>query len=339
MALFSLQDLLRDAHQNRYAIPAFNVSFQEQIRAVLDAAYTTNSPVIIQLSTGGLSHIQDYLFRGMLDEIKNASLPICLHRDHCHTVEHFCQAVSLGFSSVMMDGTLTADGIPRSIEDNISITQKACAIANKSGVSVEAELGCLGSLETGLSGEEDGTEAQGLLSTNQLLTDPQEAAYFVSKTNIHALAIAIGTSHGAYKFSAPPTDAVLDIPRVQAIANAIPHMPLVLHGSSSVPQELLQAINAFGGDIPETYGVPMASIQSAIPYGVAKVNIDTDLRLAATAAVRQCLAQNPSNTDPRNYLHAAYSAMREVCETRYRAFGSAGQATRIMESQNETHPS
>lgn len=335
MPLLSLHELLADAHHNRYAIPAFNVSFQEQIRAVLDAAEETNSPVIIQLSTGGLTHIQDYLFQGLLDEIRRSPLPICLHRDHCHSIETFSQAISLGFSSIMMDGTLTENGIPRGFEANVAITQEACQLAKPHNISVEAELGCLGSLETGLSGEEDGTEAQGVLTTKQLLTDPEQAVDYISQVGAHALAIAIGTSHGAYKFSSPPNDSVLDIPRVKAISEAIPSTPLVLHGSSSVPQDLLKSINTFGGSTPKTYGVPVEAIQQAIQYGVAKVNIDTDLRLAATAAIREHLAANKSETDPRKYLHSAYLSMRNICEARYRAFGSANQALRIMRVYHE----
>jgi fructose-bisphosphate aldolase, class II len=336
MPLIPLAPLLQHALKHRYAIPAFNISFQEQATAILDAAAETGSPVIIQFSQGGLDHAAQWFFEGLREHIKQSSLPICLHRDHCHSLDAFNEAVALGFSSIMMDGSLTASGKPNSLEDNITITQQAIALARPSGISVEAELGCLGSLETGLSGEEDGTQADGVLNHQQLLTDPQQAKDFIFRTGADALAIAIGTSHGAYKFSTPPTDATLDIPRVTEIAEMIPETPLVLHGSSSVPSHLCESINQHGGSLPTTYGVPVGAIRKAIQQGVAKVNIDTDLRLASTAGVRVYLSDHSDTIDPRKYLGAAYQAMKTVCIDRYSAFGCAGKADLFLKEYYET---
>ncbi|MCP8352178.1 ketose-bisphosphate aldolase [Candidatus Synchoanobacter obligatus] len=335
MTLVPLSTLLRHAHKNGYAIPAFNISFQEQAQAILDAATETQSPVIIQLSTGGLKHASTWMVDGLIQHIKKSPLPICLHRDHCHSLDDFQAALELGFSSIMMDGSLTADGKPNAFEENVRITQQALDMAKSYPASVEGELGCLGSLITGLSGEEDGTQAADILSLEQLLTDPSEARDFVAQANVDALAIAIGTSHGAYKFSAPPTESVLNIQRVSMIAEAIPNTPLVLHGSSSVPQDLLTTINQHGGAIDPTFGVPVAAIQKAIQHGVAKVNIDTDLRLAATAAVRQHLNEHPEEMDPRKYLSASRAAMKEICISRYQAFRAAGQAPFIQKTQHD----
>lgn len=336
MALIPLAALLAHAKKHRYAIPAFNISFQEQAIAILNAAAVTKSPVIIQFSSGGLKHAAPWLVSGLLEHIKASPLPICLHRDHCHTLLECEEALSLGFSSIMMDGSLTKDGKANTLEENICITQKACALAHPQGVSIEAELGCLGSLETGLSGEEDGTQAQGVLSHQQLLTDPDEALYFIQETNADALAIAIGTSHGAYKFSTPPSDATLDIRRVEAINKVIPKTPLVLHGSSSVPQALCDTINQYGGSLPQTYGVPVKAIQAAIEQGVGKVNIDTDLRLAATAGIREFLNNHADEIDPRKYLQAGAKAMEDICINRYKAFGAANQAPLFMKYYYET---
>lgn len=335
--LVTLASLLKHAKDNQYAVAAFNISFQEQAQAVLDAAHETQSPVIIQLSRGGLKHASPWFLEGLIEAIKSSPLPICLHRDHCHTLDEVEEAIQLGFSSIMMDGSLTADGMPNSLEENIQITQEAMRLVQGKAISIEAEIGCLGSLETGLSGEEDGTQAKERLSVSQLLTDPKEAQCFVKNTHVHALAVAIGTSHGAYKFSSPPSEDVLNIQRVQEIHQVIPNTPLVLHGSSSVPKHLLDGINHHGGDIPQTYGVPVAAIQQAIGFGVAKVNIDTDLRLACTLAVRETLQNTPSEFDPRSYLKLAYSYMKQVCTERYIAFGSKGQAKHIIGEQHETH--
>lgn len=336
MTLVPLVTLLKHAQKHQYAIPAFNISFQEQAQAVLDAADETQTPVIIQFSKGGLKHASPWLLKGLLEQIKSSPLPICLHRDHCHTLEEVAEAISLGFSSIMMDGTLTEDGKPNNLEQNIQITNKAIQMVKGKSISIEAEIGCLGSLETGLSGEEDGSGACGKLTTSQMLTDPQEAFKFIHATQAHCLAIAIGTSHGAYKFQKPPTGAVLDINRVKDIQKVIPSTPLVLHGSSSVSLEHIQAINQHGGMIKETYGVPVVAIQEAIQHGVAKVNIDTDLRLACTMAVRKSMNTNRDNFDPRGYLKAAYHAMKAVCIDRYQAFGSAGKAQLFCE-EHETH--
>ena len=257
-------------------------------------------------------------------------IPVVMHQDHGTSPDVCQRSIQLGFSSVMMDGSLKEDGkTPASYEYNVGVTQKAVAMAHACGVSVEGELGCLGSLETGQAGEEDGVGAEGTLDHSQLLTDPDEAADFVSQTRVDALAIAIGTSHGAYKFSRPPTGDILDIDRIKAINARIPDTHLVMHGSSSVPQEWLKVINEFGGEIPETYGVPVEEIQEGIRHGVRKVNIDTDLRLASTGATRRFLAQKPSEFDPRKYLAETTKAMKDICVARYEAFGTAGNAEKI----------
>jgi|AntRauTorckE5430_2_1112549.scaffolds.fasta_scaffold00140_12 fructose-bisphosphate aldolase class II len=322
--LVSLDTLLHHALINKYAIPAFNINFLEQAMAVIDAASETQSPVIIQFSKGGLDYAPTWFFKSVLNYAKESALPIVIHRDHCHSMEEIEQALFLGFNSIMVDGTLTPEGKPRTFKENIAFTQAAMAI-KPHDVCIEAELGCLGSLETQKASKEDGSGAIGKLKRNQMLTDPIQAKEFVSATNISALAIAIGTSHGAYKFKTPPSDETLDIDRVKAIAKEIPNTPLVLHGSSSVPKSLCDIINTHGGEIPETYGVPLLAIQKAIQQGVTKVNIDTDLRLAATAAIRHTLST--SNTfDPRAYLKPAYAMMKSVCIERYQAFGSENQA-------------
>ncbi len=236
----------------------------------------------------------------------------------------------------MMDGSLKDDGkTPSSYEYNVDVTRRTVEMAHACGVSVEGELGCLGSLETGQAGEEDGVGAEGILSHDQLLTDPVEAADFVKLTGVDALAIACGTSHGAYKFTRPPTGDILAIDRIKEIHARIPNTHLVMHGSSSVPQEWLKVINEFGGMIPETYGVPVEQIQEGIRHGVRKVNIDTDLRLASTGAIRQFLAENPSEFDPRKYLKVSTQAMKEICLNRYDAFGCAGQGSKIPSSSLE----
>ncbi|MBL0710730.1 MAG: fructose-bisphosphate aldolase class II, partial [Colwellia sp.] len=257
-------------------------------------------------------------------------LPVVMHQDH-GTSPSVCQrSIQLGFSSVMMDGSLMSDGkTPSSYEYNVDVTKRTVEMAHACGVSVEGELGCLGSLETGEAAEEDGVGAVGKLSLEQMLTDPEEAADFVQKTQVDALAIACGTSHGAYKFTRPPTDDILAIDRIKAIHNRIPNTHLVMHGSSSVPQEWLAVINEYGGNIPETYGVPVEQIQEGIKNGVRKVNIDTDLRLASTGATRRFLAQNPSEFDPRKYLAETTKAMSEICIARYEAFNTAGNASKI----------
>jgi fructose-bisphosphate aldolase class II len=339
MALISLRQLLDHAAENGYGVPAYNVNNLEQMRAIMEAADEADSPVIVQASAGARKYagapFLRHLILAAIEEFPH--IPICMHQDH-GTSPDICQrSIQLGFSSVMMDGSLEADGkTPASYEYNVDVTKRTVEMAHACGVSVEGELGCLGSLETGQAGEEDGVGAEGTLSKEQMLTDPEEAADFVSNTNVDALAIACGTSHGAYKFTRPPTGDILDIDRIKAIHQRIPNTHLVMHGSSSVPQEWLAIINEFGGEIPETYGVPVEQICEGIKYGVRKVNIDTDLRLASTGAVRRFLAQNPSEFDPRKFLAATTVAMKDICKARYEAFGSAGQASKINPRSLET---
>ncbi len=341
MALISMRQLLDHAAEHGYGVPAFNVNNQEQMRAIMEAADKTNSPVIVQGSAGARKYAGAPFIRHMiLAAIEEwPHIPVVMHQDH-GTSPAVCQrSIQLGFSSVMMDGSLLEDGkTPSSYEYNVDVTRRTVEMAHACGVSVEGELGVLGSLETGEAGEEDGIGAVGKLTHDQLLTDPEEAADFVRKTGVDALAIACGTSHGAYKFTRPPTGDILAINRIKEIHARIPNTHLVMHGSSSVPQEWLAVINEFGGEIPETYGVPVEQIVEGIKHGVRKVNIDTDLRLASTGAVRRHLAQNPSNFDPRKFLAEATKAMTEICIARYEAFGTAGQANKIKPiSLDEMH--
>ncbi|MCJ8319797.1 MAG: fructose-bisphosphate aldolase class II [Colwellia sp.] len=332
MALISMRQMLDHAAEFQYGIPAFNVNNLEQVRAIMLAASDTDSPVIMQASAGARSYagapFLRHLILAAIEEFPH--IPVVMHQDH-GTSPSICQrSIQLGFSSVMMDGSLGEDGkTPSSYEYNVEVTQKTVEMAHACGVSVEGELGCLGSLETGMAGEEDGIGAEGILTKEQMLTNPEEAADFVNKTQVDALAIACGTSHGAYKFTRPPTDDILAIDRIRAIHQRIPNTHLVMHGSSSVPQEWLAVINEFGGNIPETYGVPVEQIQEGIKHGVRKVNIDTDLRLASTGAVRRFLAQNPSEFDPRKFLKASTDAMYDICKARYEAFNTAGNASKI----------
>lgn len=332
MALISLRQLLDHAAEHGYGVPAFNVNNLEQMRAIMEAADACDSPVIVQASAGARSYAgAPFLRHLILAAIEEwPHIPVVMHQDH-GTSPAVCQrSIQLGFSSVMMDGSLKEDGkTPADYDYNVKVTQTAVAMAHACGVSVEGELGVLGSLETGEAGEEDGVGAEGKLTHDQLLTDPEEAAQFVKATNVDALAIACGTSHGAYKFSRPPTGDILAIDRIKEIHKRIPTTHLVMHGSSSVPQEWLKVINEFGGDMPETYGVPVEQIAEGIKHGVRKVNIDTDLRLASTGAVRRHLQQNPSNFDPRKFLKASTDAMYDICKARYEAFGCAGQAHKI----------
>lgn len=332
MALISLRQLLDHAAENNYGMPAFNVNNMEQIHAIMEAAAITNSPVILQGSAGARNYAGPAFIKGLVaSAVKQwPDIPVVLHQDHGATPAVCQQSLYLGFTSVMMDGSLMADmKTPSTYEYNVDITRQAVAMAHACGASVEGELGCLGSLETGLAGEEDGSGAEGQLSIDQMLTDPDEAKDFVEKTNVDALAIACGTSHGAYKFSKPPTGDILSIQRIKDIHKKIPNTHLVMHGSSAVPQEWLKVINTYGGNIPETYGVPVSEVQEGIKHGVRKVNIDTDLRLASTGAIRQFLAENPTNFDPRKFLRKATDAMRDICIDRFNAFGSAGNASKI----------
>ena len=332
MAVIGLRQLLDHAAENEYGVPAFNVNNLEQMRAIMEAADEVDSPVIVQASAGARkyagSNFLKHLIIASVEEFPH--IPLVMHQDHGASPAVCQRSIQLGFSSVMMDGSLLEDQkTPASYEYNIDVTRRAVDMAHACGVSVEGELGCLGSLETGEAGEEDGVGAEGILTHDMLLTDPEQAADFVSNTEVDALAIAIGTSHGAYKFSRPPTGDILDIDRVREIHRRIPNTHLVMHGSSSVPQDLLETINKYGGDIPETYGVPVSEIQEGIRHGVRKVNIDTDLRLASTAATREFLANNPSEFDPRKYLGKQMQAMKQIVKDRLIAFGTAGQASRI----------
>ena len=332
MALISLRQLLDHAAENGYGVPAFNVNNLEQMRAIMEAAAKTDSPVIVQASAGARKYagapFLRHLILAAIEEFPQ--IPVVMHQDH-GTSPAICQrSIQLGFSSVMMDGSLGEDGkTPTEYDYNVRTTRTVVEFAHACGVSVEGEIGCLGSLETGMAGEEDGVGAEGVLDHSQLLTDPEEAARFVADTGVDALAIAIGTSHGAYKFTRPPTGDILSISRVKEIHARIPNTHLVMHGSSSVPQDWLAIINEFGGNIKETYGVPVEQIVEAIKHGVRKVNIDTDLRLASTGAIRRFMAKDPAEFDPRKYLKETITAMRDICVQRYEAFGTAGQASKI----------
>jgi fructose-bisphosphate aldolase, class II len=332
MAIVSMRQLLDHAAEHGYGVPAFNVNNLEQMRAIMEAADATDSPVIVQASAGARKYAGPLFLRHlMLAAIEEfPHIPLVMHQDHGASPAVCQRSIQLGFTSVMMDGSLLQDQkTPASYQYNVDVTRRAAEMAHACGVSVEGELGCLGSLETGAAGEEDGVGAEGVLSKEMLLTDPEQAADFVKQTGVDALAIAIGTSHGAYKFSRPPTGDILDIDRIKAIHARIPGTHLVMHGSSSVPQELLKVINQYGGEIPETYGVPVSEIQEGIKHGVRKVNIDTDLRLASTAVIRRFLAEHRSEFDPRKYFSETIRAMKEIVTARYDAFGTAGNASRI----------
>ncbi|MDY6830127.1 MAG: class II fructose-bisphosphate aldolase [Pseudomonadota bacterium] len=332
MPLISMRQLLDHAAEHDYGVPAFNVNNLEQMRAIMEGAEETNSPVIVQASAGARKYAgPNFLRHLILAAVEEfPQIPVVMHQDHGVSPAVCQRSIQLGFSSVMMDGSLGEDGkTPMDYAYNVDVTRRVVEMAHACGVSVEGELGCLGSLETGEAGEEDGIGAAGTLTHDQMLTDPEEAAHFVKETGVDALAIAIGTSHGAYKFSRPPTGDILAIDRIKAIHERIPDTHLVMHGSSSVPQEWLAVINEYGGEIPETYGVPVEEIQAGIRYGVRKVNIDTDLRLASTGAIRRFMAKNPAEFDPRKYLKETVTAMKEVVKARYEAFGTAGQADRI----------
>ncbi len=332
MALISLRQLLDHAAENHYGIPAFNVNNLEQTRAVMEAAHRVNSPVILQASAGARKYAgPNFIKHLVLAAIEEyPDLPVVMHQDHGASLEICQRSIQLGFSSVMMDGSLKEDAkTAASFEYNVDVTRRTVQIAHACGVSVEGELGVLGSLETGMAGEEDGGGAEGQLDHSQLLTDPEEAARFVRETKVDALAIAIGTSHGAYKFTRPPTGDILAIDQIKAIHARIPDTHLVMHGSSSVPQDWLSLINQYGGDMGETYGVPVEEICEGIKHGVRKINIDTDLRMACTGAIREFFAKNPAEFDPRKYLNISKIAMSKICQARFEAFGSAGQASKI----------
>lgn len=334
MALVSLRQVLDHAAEQGYGLPAFNINNLEQVQAIMQAADECDSPVIMQASVGARKYAGEPFLRHLVAAALEAypHIPVVLHQDHGATPAVCIQAMRSGFTSVMMDGSLREDAkTPSDFDYNVNVTRQVVDIAHAIGVSVEGELGVLGSLENRMAGEEDGHGAEGLLEHSQLLTDPEEAAEFVKHTGVDALAIAIGTSHGAYKFTRPPTGEILAIDRVREIHERIPNTHLVMHGSSSVPQEWLKIINEYGGSIPETYGVPVEEIVQGIRHGVRKVNIDTDLRMVFTGAVRRFLAMpdHRSEFDPRKFLLEATQGMKELCKARYEAFGSAGQASKI----------
>jgi len=332
MPLISLRQLLDHAAEHGYGVPAFNVNNLEQIQAIMQAALKTDSPVILQASAGARKYAGEPFLRKMVEAAVEMypDIPIVLHQDHGASPAVCMQSIRSGFTSVMMDGSLLSDAkTPSSYEYNVDVTRKVVEMAHAVGVSVEGELGCLGSLESGRAGEEDGVGAEGTLSHDQLLTDPDQAADFVARTGVDALAIAIGTSHGAYKFSRRPTGDILAIDRIKQIHARIPDTHLVMHGSSSVPQEWLSIIREHGGDIKETYGVPVEEIREGIRNGVRKVNIDTDSRLAMTGAMRRAMNRDRTEFDPRKFLKDATTAARDVCVERFEAFGCAGMASKI----------
>lgn len=332
MAFVSLRQVLDHAAEFGYGVPAFNVNNMEQTVAIMEAAAQTDSPVILQASAGARKYAgEPFLRHLMLAAVESyPDIPVVLHQDHGTSPSVCQQSIRSGFTSVMMDGSLMSDGkTPSSYEYNVEVTREVVKFSHAIGVSVEGELGCLGSLETGMGEAEDGVGAEGVLDHSQLLTDPQEAKDFVEKTGVDALAIAIGTSHGAYKFTKKPTGETLAISRIAEIHAAIPNTHLVMHGSSSVPQELLEIIREFGGDMKETYGVPVEEIQNGIKHGVRKINIDTDIRLAMTGAIRKIFFKNPSEFDPRKYLGPAKDAAKLVCLQRFEEFGTAGNASKI----------
>lgn len=332
MALISLRQLLDHAAEHDYGVPAFNINNLEQIQAIMEAAQLCAAPVILQASAGARKYAGEPFLRHLVLAAVEAypDIPIVLHQDHGASPAVCQQSIRSGFTSVMMDGSLLQDAkTPASYDYNVEVTRKVCEFAHAVGVSVEGELGCLGSLETGDAGEEDGVGAEGKLSHEQMLTDPDQAREFVAATGVDALAIAIGTSHGAYKFTRQPTGDILAIDRIAAIHAAVPDTHLVMHGSSSVPQEWLAIIRQYGGTIKETYGVPVDEIVRGIRNGVCKVNIDTDIRLAMTGAMRKTFAEHPAEFDPRKALIAARNAARDLCRLRFEAFGCAGQAPKI----------
>jgi fructose-bisphosphate aldolase class II len=333
MPLVPMRLLLDHAAENDYGIAAFNVNNMEQIQAIMEAAKETNSPVIVQASRGARSYSQDNYLRHLMLAAAELypEIPIVMHQDHGNSPDTCQSAIDNGFTSVMMDGSLKEDGkTPADFEYNVRVTKVVSEAAHAVGVSVEGELGCLGSLESGEGEQEDGHGAVGQLTKEQLLTDPEEAERFVAETGVDALAVAIGTSHGAYKFSSKPTGEVLDMDRIDEIHKRLPNCHLVMHGSSSVPQDLQDVINEFGGKLKQTWGVPVEEIQRGIKSGVRKINVDTDNRLAITGAIRKVLIESPEKFDPRDYLKPARVAMKEVCIARMEAFGQAGNASKIQ---------
>ena len=332
MALISLRQLLDHAAEHAYGVPAFNVNNLEQVQAIMQAAADCDSPVIMQASAGARKYAGEAFLRHLVEAAIETypDIPVVMHQDHGASPDVCQAAIRSGFSSVMMDGSLMPDmKTVASYDYNVEVTRTVVEMAHAVGVSVEGELGCLGSLESGMAGEEDGSGAEGVLTHDMLLTDPEQAVDFVQRTGVDALAIAIGTSHGAYKFSRKPSGDILAIDRIREIHRRLPNTHLVMHGSSSVPQEWLEIIREFGGEIRETYGVPVEEICEGIRHGVRKINIDTDIRLAMTGAIRRSLAQRPSEFDVRRFFTDALGAARDLCRSRFEAFGSAGQAHKI----------
>jgi fructose-bisphosphate aldolase class II len=327
-----MRQLLDHAAEHNYGIPAFNVNNLEQVQAIMEAAAEVNAPVIMQGSAGARKYAGEPFLKHLIEAAIEAypHIPIVMHQDHGQSPDVCKGAIGLGFSSVMMDGSLESDGKTiASYDYNVAVTKTVVELAHATGVTVEGELGCLGSLETMRGDKEDGHGTEATMTRDQLLTDPEQAADFVKRTQLDALAIAIGTSHGAYKFTRKPTGDILAIDRIKEINKRIPNTHLVMHGSSSVPQEILAEIRRYGGNIKETYGVPVEEIQEAIKYGVRKINIDTDIRLAMTAAIRKTMAEDPSKFDPRDFLKPARAAAKSICMERYQQFGAAGQASKI----------
>ncbi len=338
MALVPMRLLLDHAAENGYGIPAFNVNNMEQIQAIMQAAHETDSPVILQASRGARKYAGENFLRHLILAAVETypHLPIAMHQDHGNEPATCYSAMKNGFTSVMMDGSLEADAkSPATYEYNVNVTREVVKVAHAIGVSVEGELGCLGSLETGMGEAEDGHGFEGKLDKEQLLTDPDQAVDFVEQTQVDALAVAIGTSHGAYKFTRKPTGEILAISRIEEIHRRLPNTHLVMHGSSSVPEDLIALINKYGGTIPETYGVPVEEIQKGIKSGVRKVNIDTDNRLAITAAVREALAANTKEFDPRHFLKPSIKYMQQVCADRYQQFDTAGNASKIKQASTD----
>ena len=332
MARITLRQLLDHAAEHGYGVPAFNINNMEQGLAIMEAAEATESPVILQASRGARQYANDIMLARMIDALVDIypHIPVCMHQDHGNNEATCATAIQHGFTSVMMDGSLKADGkTPADYGYNVQVTRAVTEMAHWVGASVEGELGVLGSLETGMGEKEDGHGFEGVLSHDQLLTDPDQAVDFVRETGVDALAIAMGTSHGAYKFTRKPDGDVLAMKVIEDIHHRLPNTHLVMHGSSSVPQDLQDVINQYGGEMPQTWGVPVEEIQRGIKHGVRKINIDTDNRMAMTGAIRKIFAENPGEFDPRKYLKPAMAAMRKVCEQRFEEFGTAGHAPKI----------
>ena len=332
MARITLRQLLDHAAEHSYGVPAFNINNMEQGLAILEAAQKTDSPVIIQASRGARQYANDIMLAKMIDALIDIypHIPICMHQDHGNDEATCATAIQHGFTSVMMDGSLEADGkTPADYPYNVRVTRDVVRMAHWVGASVEGELGVLGSLETGMGEKEDGHGFEGKLDHSQLLTDPDQAVEFVRETEVDALAIAMGTSHGAYKFTRKPDGDVLAMNVIEEIHRRLPNTHLVMHGSSSVPQDLQDVINKYGGEMPQTWGVPVEEIQRGIKHGVRKINIDTDNRMAMTGAIRKVFAETPGEFDPRKYLKPAMAAMQKVVEARFNEFGTAGHASKI----------